>query len=41
MNELWIAETRNGATVGWLVIDKTTGQIVRTIRYIEKGGPND
>jgi hypothetical protein len=35
-NQLWIAETRNGATVGWLVIDKRTGQIVRAIRYADR-----
>lgn len=30
--ERWIAETRNGQTVGWLVLD-ASGQIVRVVRY--------
>lgn len=32
-NERWVAETRNGQTVGWLIFDVKTGQIIRTIRY--------
>ena len=32
-NEVWVAETRFGRVVGYVIFDRTTGQVIRSIHY--------